>query len=250
LRPGAGELPTACHRRPRSRPRPIGGRAAQRRPNRETDDRRGPSRVRSRAARSAGLDRAPGNPSRHSRSATAPPRPDRPSPTRPWPRRAQRPSLASAMGRQDAASRCRRDHRSTRRGRRCARTRKPCRAVDGDALEQSFQGGSRSGAATPARSTSSRREGSSWAAYRLSARASGRDRRALPPPGRAGRPVVRALWRDRRRSSPRLGWAVYEPRGSGGPIQAFERGCRLEPARARCTLTDDAAGGLRDAAPV
>lgn len=42
---------------------------------------------------------------------------------------------------------------------------------------------------------------------------------ALVPAGGFGQ-----VWRDHAEVKSRLGWAVYEPRGSGGAIQAFERG--------------------------
>ena len=93
-------------------------------------------------------------------------------------------------------------------------------------LEQSFQGGLAIWRSDTREIYVMRREGGSWATYQDLARhvpRLGGD--GSPPPGAlvpAG--DFGTLWSARPEVKSRLGWAVYEPRGSGGTIQAFERG--------------------------
>ena len=93
-------------------------------------------------------------------------------------------------------------------------------------LEQSFQGGLALWRADTDEIYVLNRTGSSWTAYQDNSRAPDLSAVELAPPAGALTPAggVGKLWRNRPDVRARLGWAVYEPRGSGSRIQAFEHG--------------------------
>jgi len=71
-----------------------------------------------------------------------------------------------------------------------------------------------------------RREGSTWSVHEDTWRPGDRITVDGPPPPGAMVPAggFGSVWRSTPEIKSRLGWAVYEPRGSGGSIQAFEHG--------------------------
>ena len=93
-------------------------------------------------------------------------------------------------------------------------------------LEQSFQGGLAIWRSDTREIYVLRRDGNTWSAHADTWRPG--DRIALdgPPPPGALVPAggFGSVWRSTPEIKSRLGWAVYEPRGSGGSIQVFERG--------------------------
>ena len=109
-------------------------------------------------------------------------------------------------------------------------------------VEQSFQGGMALRRGDSHEVYVLNRAGNTWAVYTDASRASDRARLdAVPPPG-AMVPAVGfgSLWRSHPEVKERLGWAVYEPRGSGGAIQAFERGLIIwSPHGLLYVLSDD-----------
>ena len=120
-------------------------------------------------------------------------------------------------------------------------------------LEQSFQGGLAIWRSDTREIYVLRREGGTWSRYQDQAQPSETVAADAPPPGAlvpAG--GFGALWLTRPEVKSRLGWAVYEPRGSGSTIQAFERGLVVwSPHGLLYVLTDD--GRWRtfaDASPV
>ena len=93
-------------------------------------------------------------------------------------------------------------------------------------LEQSFQGGLAIWRSDTREIYVMRRQGGTWSRYQDQSRPGEQIAiDAAPPPG-ALVPTggFGTLWRTRPEVKSRLGWAVYEPRGSGGTIQAFEHG--------------------------
>ena len=121
-------------------------------------------------------------------------------------------------------------------------------------LEQSFQGGLAIWRSDTREIYVLRREGGTWTPYHDQSRPGEKIAiDAAPPPGAlvpAG--GFGALWRAKPEVKSRLGWAVYEPRGSGSRIQAFEHGLVVwSPHGLLYVLTDD--GRWRtfaDASPV
>jgi hypothetical protein len=93
-------------------------------------------------------------------------------------------------------------------------------------LEQSFQGGLAIWRSDTREIYVLRREGYRWSVHSDTWRPGERIAvDAAPPPGAlvpAG--GFGSVWRSTPEIKSRLGWAVYEPRGSGGTIQMFERG--------------------------
>lgn len=93
-------------------------------------------------------------------------------------------------------------------------------------LEQSFQGGLAIWRSDTRQIYVLRREGNTWSVHSDTWRPG--ERIAVdgaPPPGAlvpAG--GFGSVWRSTPEIKSRLGWAVYEPRGSGGSIQVFEHG--------------------------
>lgn len=93
-------------------------------------------------------------------------------------------------------------------------------------LEQSFQGGLAIWRSDTRQIYVLRREGNTWSVHSDTWRPG--ERIAIdgaPPPGAlvpAG--GFASVWRSTPEIKSRLGWAVYEPRGSGGSIQVFEHG--------------------------
>ena len=93
-------------------------------------------------------------------------------------------------------------------------------------LEQSFQGGLAIRRSDTREIYVLRREGNTWSVHQDTWRPGDRiSVDAAPPPG-AMVPAAGfgSIWRSTPEIKTRLGWAVYEPRGSGGSIQTFERG--------------------------
>lgn len=93
-------------------------------------------------------------------------------------------------------------------------------------LEQSFQGGLAIWRSDTRQIYVLRRDGNTWSVHSDTWRPG--DRIAVdsqPPPG-AMVPAggFGSVWRSTPEIKSRLGWAVYEPRGSGGTIQVFEHG--------------------------
>lgn len=121
-------------------------------------------------------------------------------------------------------------------------------------LEQSFQGGLAVWRSDTREIYVLRREGGTWARYQDQSHPGENPTiDASPPPGAlvpAG--GFGTLWRTKPEVKSRLGWAVYEPRGSGSTIQAFEHGLVVwSPHGLLYVLTDD--GRWRtfaDASPV
>ena len=93
-------------------------------------------------------------------------------------------------------------------------------------LEQSFQGGMAIWRSDTREIYVLRREGNTWSVHQDTWRPGDRIAvDAAPPPG-AMVPAAGfgSVWRSTPEIKTRLGWAVYEPRGSGGSIQTFEHG--------------------------
>ena len=93
-------------------------------------------------------------------------------------------------------------------------------------LEQSFQGGLAIWRSDTRQIYVLRRDGNTWSVHPDTWRPGDRITvDAAPPPGAlvpAG--GFGSVWRSTPEIKSRLGWAVYEPRGSGGSIQVFEHG--------------------------
>lgn len=94
-------------------------------------------------------------------------------------------------------------------------------------LEQSFQGGLAIWRSDTRQIYVLNREGNTWSVHSDNWRPGERIAMAdgAPPPGAlvpAG--GFGTVWRSTPEVKTRLGWAVYEPRGSGGSIQVFEHG--------------------------
>lgn len=93
-------------------------------------------------------------------------------------------------------------------------------------LEQSFQGGLAIWRSDTREIYVLRRDGNTWSVHSDTWRPGDRITvDGAPPPGAlvpAG--GFGSVWRSTPEIKSRLGWAVYEPRGSGGSIQVFERG--------------------------
>ena len=109
-------------------------------------------------------------------------------------------------------------------------------------LEQSFQGGLALWRGDTRQIYVLSRTGGTWSAHPdplESGEATLVD--ATPPPGAmAPRGGIGALWSSHSEIQSGLGWAVYEPRGSGGAIQAFERGLIIwSPHGLLYVLSDD-----------
>ena len=121
-------------------------------------------------------------------------------------------------------------------------------------LEQSFQGGLAIWRSDTREIYVLRREGGTWTRYQDQSRPGEKIAVDVAPPPGALVPAggFGALWRTSPEVKSRLGWAVYEPRGSGGTIQAFERGLVVwSPHGLLYVLTED--GNWRtfaDASPV
>jgi hypothetical protein len=121
-------------------------------------------------------------------------------------------------------------------------------------LEQSFQGGLALWRSDTREIYVLRREGGTWTKYQDQSRLGGSIAVDVAPPPGALVPAggFGALWGTRPEVKSRLGWAVYEPRGSGSTIQAFEHGLVVwSPHGLLYVLTDD--GRWRtfaDASPV
>lgn len=93
-------------------------------------------------------------------------------------------------------------------------------------LEQSFQGGLAIRRSDTREIYVLRREGNTWSVHQDTWRPGDRiSVDAAPPPG-AMAPAAGfgTIWRSTPEIKTRLGWAVYEPRGSGGLVQTFEHG--------------------------
>lgn len=93
-------------------------------------------------------------------------------------------------------------------------------------LEQSFQGGLAIWRSDTREIYVLRRDGNSWSAYSDTWNPGDRISVDMVPPPGALVPSggFGSVWRSTPEIQNRLGWAVYEPRGSGGSIQTFERG--------------------------
>jgi hypothetical protein len=93
-------------------------------------------------------------------------------------------------------------------------------------LEQSFQGGQAIWRSDTRQIYMLRRDGNTWSVHSDTWRPGDRVTvDGAPPPGAlvpAG--GFGSVWRSTPEIKSRLGWAVYEPRGSGGSIQLFEHG--------------------------
>jgi hypothetical protein len=93
-------------------------------------------------------------------------------------------------------------------------------------LEQSFQGGLAIWRSDTREIYMLRRDGNTWSVHSDTWRPGDRiSVEGAPPPGAlvpAG--GFGSVWRSTPEIKSRLGWAVYEPRGSGGSIQTFEHG--------------------------
>ncbi len=96
-------------------------------------------------------------------------------------------------------------------------------------VEQSFQGGLILWRADTREMYVLDRKAATWATYQSTSRSG--DGLALdvePPPGAlVPEGSFGLLWSTEPDVRQRLGWAVYEPRGSGGAIQSFERGLMI-----------------------
>jgi hypothetical protein len=93
-------------------------------------------------------------------------------------------------------------------------------------LEQSFQGGLAIWRSDTREIYVLRREGSSWSTHSDTWRPGDKIAvDAAPPPG-AMIPTggFATVWHSTPDMQKKLGWAVYEPRGSAGLIQTFEHG--------------------------
>jgi hypothetical protein len=93
-------------------------------------------------------------------------------------------------------------------------------------LEQSFQGGLAIWRSDTRQIYVLRREGNTWSVHTDNWRPGDRTTVDGPPPPGALVPSggFGSVWRSTPEIKSRLGWAVYEPRGSGGTIQAYEHG--------------------------
>jgi hypothetical protein len=94
-------------------------------------------------------------------------------------------------------------------------------------LEQSFQGGLAIWRSDTRQIYMLQREGQTWSAHADTWQPGQRVAvDATPPPPGAMVPAggFGMVWRSTPEIKSRLGWAVYEPRGSGGSIQMFEHG--------------------------
>jgi hypothetical protein len=93
-------------------------------------------------------------------------------------------------------------------------------------LEQSFQGGLAIRRGDTREIYVLQRDGNTWSAHPDTWRPGDRIAVDTPPPPGALVPAAGfgTVWRSTPEIKSRLGWAVYEPRGSGGSIQAFEHG--------------------------
>lgn len=93
-------------------------------------------------------------------------------------------------------------------------------------LEQSFQGGLAIWRSDTREIYVLRRDGNTWSAHSDTWRPGDRITVDSSPPPGALVPAggFGSVWRSTPEIKSRLGWAVYEPRGSGGSIQVFERG--------------------------
>lgn len=94
-------------------------------------------------------------------------------------------------------------------------------------LEQSFQGGLAIWRSDTRQIYVLQRDGQTWSVHADSWQPGERVAiDATPPPPGAMVPAggFGTVWRSTPEIKSRLGWAVYEPRGSGGSIQMFERG--------------------------
>lgn len=110
-------------------------------------------------------------------------------------------------------------------------------------MEQSFQGGMALWRSDTREIYVMNRQGGTWTAYPDTWKPGGESLAAAvaPPPG-AFVPAggFGNIWQNRPEVKSRLGWAVYEPRGSGGAIQAFEHGFVVwTPHGLLYVLTDD-----------
>lgn len=109
-------------------------------------------------------------------------------------------------------------------------------------LEQSFQGGLAIWRSDTREIYVLRREGGTWARYQDQSRPGEKAAVDVSPPPGALVPAggFGTLWRTKPEVKSRLGWAVYEPRGSGSTIQAFEHGLVVwSPHGLLYVLTDD-----------
>jgi Putative zinc-finger len=93
-------------------------------------------------------------------------------------------------------------------------------------LEQSFQGGLAIWRSDTREIYVLRRDGNTWSVHTDTWRPGERVAVDGPPPPGALVPAggFGSVWRSTPEIKSRLGWAVYEPRGSGGSIQTFEHG--------------------------
>lgn len=93
-------------------------------------------------------------------------------------------------------------------------------------LEQSFQGGLAIRRSDTREIYVLRREGNTWSVHQDTWRAGDPITVDVAPPPGAMVPAAGfgSIWRSTPEIKTRLGWAVYEPRGSGGMIQAYEHG--------------------------
>jgi anti-sigma factor RsiW len=93
-------------------------------------------------------------------------------------------------------------------------------------LEQSFQGGLAIWRGDTREIYVLQREGNTWSVHPDTWRPGDRIAVDVPPPPGALVPAAGfgTVWRSTPEIKSQLGWAVYEPRGSGGSIQTFEHG--------------------------
>ncbi|MCC7372401.1 MAG: zf-HC2 domain-containing protein [Chloroflexi bacterium] len=93
-------------------------------------------------------------------------------------------------------------------------------------LEQSFQGGLAIRRSDTREIYVLRREGNTWSVHQDTWRPGDRISVDVAPPPGAMVPAAGfgSIWRSTPEIKTRLGWAVYEPRGSGGMIQTYEHG--------------------------
>jgi len=93
-------------------------------------------------------------------------------------------------------------------------------------LEQSFQGGLAIRRSDTREIYVLRREGNTWSVHQDTWRPGDRISVDVAPPPGAMVPAAGfgSIWRSTPEIKTRLGWAVYEPRGSGGLVQTFEHG--------------------------
>jgi hypothetical protein len=109
-------------------------------------------------------------------------------------------------------------------------------------LEQSFQGGLAIWRSDTREIYVLRRDGNTWSTHTDTWRPGDRIAVDAPPPPGAMVPAggFGTVWRSTPEIQKRLGWAVYEPRGSGGSIQTFEHGMVVwTPHGLIYVLTDD-----------